>query len=50
MKVREGFNPADIKKLTVIKMQEKLTTREWREMMGENKDRYKRVNGAVRRR
>lgn len=30
--------------------EERLTDRDWRELMGENRQTYKRVNGAVRRR
>lgn len=30
--------------------EEKLTDKEWRELMGMNRDRYKRVGGAFRRR
>ncbi|MEV9641748.1 hypothetical protein ABZ756_13690 [Mammaliicoccus sciuri] len=32
------------------KKEEKLTDREWRELMGMNRDRYQRVGGAFRRR
>ncbi|TYS14285.1 hypothetical protein FZC78_19215 [Rossellomorea vietnamensis] len=33
-----------------IKVQEQLSRREWEEVMGTNRDTYKRHNGAIRRR
>ena len=32
------------------KREERLTDREWRELMGTNRQTYRRVNGAIRRR
>lgn len=50
MKFKDGLDPQVIQKLNDIKLQEKLTTKEWRELMGMNRDIYTRKNGAVRRR
>ncbi|MEH6940790.1 hypothetical protein [Bacillus sp. JJ722] len=49
MKVSELISPDVIKKLKPIKVKEKLTTREWENIMGKNRDTYTRKNGAVRR-
>ena len=50
MKLQDGLDPQAIQKLNAIKLQEKLTTKEWQELMGMNRDIYTRKNGAVRRR
>ncbi|WP_195892942.1 hypothetical protein [Bacillus massiliigorillae] len=49
MKLKDGLTPEAIKKLNAIKVKEKHTTKEWENIMGVNRDTYKRCNGAVRR-
>lgn len=47
MKIREVLTAEQKRKLGV--KEEKLTERDWREIMGNDKETYKRVNGRIRR-
>ena len=49
MKLRDVISNEAKEKLNDIKINKKLTNREWLDLMGTNRDTYKRVRGAVRR-
>ncbi len=46
MKIADHLNKEQKKQLDKLKKEEKI---DWKEIMGVNRDTYKRVNGAVRR-
>jgi hypothetical protein len=52
MKFVDHLSRADKKKLNQVtkKKPEKLSPRDLRDLMGENRDTFKRVNGAIKRR
>ena len=49
MKLKDGLDPEAIKNLNAIKLK-KYSNKYWMDMMGANKDTFKRVKGAIRRR
>lgn len=49
MKVKDHLNKEQLKKLNQIKKTEKLSERELHDLMGINRDTYKRNRGAIRR-
>ncbi|MGZ0084568.1 hypothetical protein UM396_02965 [Geobacillus subterraneus] len=48
-KLHEVLNDKDKQKLNSMKKKDRMTWRDWMEIMGVRRDTYKRVRGAVRR-
>ncbi|WJQ15845.1 hypothetical protein QT238_11310 [Geobacillus stearothermophilus] len=48
-KLREALSDKDKQKLNRMKKKDRMTWRDWLDIMGVRRDTYKRVRGAVRR-